>query len=95
MPICFSVSGGNLSFFCLDLASALQSSHDNTLRKGFQRLQENNKNIFEHSSGMQVRQRNVVGGPISSHHHQLQKISAQGYHRQGLNLKCSLFQKLC
>ncbi|VDN18594.1 unnamed protein product [Gongylonema pulchrum] len=47
----------------LDLAAEL-ATHDSTLRKGFQRLQENNKNMFEHSPTQPVRQRSALAGPV-------------------------------
>lgn len=51
----------------------MQSAQDNTLRKGFQRLQENNKNMFEHSPSQPIRQRSALAGPIAlpsgQHHH--------------------------
>lgn len=79
-----------------EMAGVVQSSHDNTLRKGFQRLQENNKNMFEHSPTQPVRQRSGLAGPVmvagSQHHHiqhQQQKhpSTSQAYHRPS-NLFC-------
>uniref|UniRef100_A0A915A6H1 non-specific serine/threonine protein kinase n=1 Tax=Parascaris univalens TaxID=6257 RepID=A0A915A6H1_PARUN len=76
-----------------EMASIMQPGHENTLRKGFQRLQENNRNMFEHSPGGQPpRQRIAAGGPLalssSGHHHhsshqqQLKHpSSSQSYHR--------------
>uniref|UniRef100_A0A1I8E8F6 non-specific serine/threonine protein kinase n=1 Tax=Wuchereria bancrofti TaxID=6293 RepID=A0A1I8E8F6_WUCBA len=56
-----------------ELAGVVQSTQDNTLRKGFQRLQENNKNMFEHSPSQPIRQRSALAGPIvlpsGQHHH--------------------------
>ncbi|KHN82631.1 Serine/threonine-protein kinase mig-15 [Toxocara canis] len=81
-----------------EMASIMQSGHENTLRKGFQRLQENNKNMFEHSPGGQPgRQRIQTGGPLalssSGHHHhsphqqQLKHPStSQSYHRPTFGL---------
>uniref|UniRef100_F1KTH6 non-specific serine/threonine protein kinase n=1 Tax=Ascaris suum TaxID=6253 RepID=F1KTH6_ASCSU len=80
------------------MASIMQPGHENTLRKGFQRLQENNRNMFEHSPGGQPpRQRVSAGGPLalssSGHHHhpshqqQLKHPStSQSYHRPTFGL---------
>uniref|UniRef100_A0A1I8ERI9 Protein kinase domain-containing protein n=1 Tax=Wuchereria bancrofti TaxID=6293 RepID=A0A1I8ERI9_WUCBA len=59
-----------------ELAGVVQSTQDNTLRKGFQRLQENNKNMFEHSPSQPIRQRSALAGPIvlqSGQHHSSQQ----------------------
>uniref|UniRef100_F1KQH9 non-specific serine/threonine protein kinase n=1 Tax=Ascaris suum TaxID=6253 RepID=F1KQH9_ASCSU len=81
-----------------EMASIMQPGHENTLRKGFQRLQENNRNMFEHSPGGQPpRQRVSAGGPLalssSGHHHhpshqqQLKHPStSQSYHRPTFGL---------
>uniref|UniRef100_A0A915A886 non-specific serine/threonine protein kinase n=2 Tax=Parascaris univalens TaxID=6257 RepID=A0A915A886_PARUN len=81
-----------------EMASIMQPGHENTLRKGFQRLQENNRNMFEHSPGGQPpRQRIAAGGPLalssSGHHHhsshqqQLKHpSSSQSYHRPTFGL---------
>lgn len=72
------------------MAGISQSAHDNTLRKGFQRLQENNKSMFEPSPSQPLRERAGVAGPIilqsGQHHHishQQQKhpSTSQGFHR--------------
>lgn len=83
----------------------MQSGHDSTLRKGFQRLQENNKNLLEHSSpnGQAFRTRMGVGsaiGPTASQHqapHQQQKHPSvsQDYLRPGKMPNENISRMIC
>ncbi|VDN03074.1 unnamed protein product [Thelazia callipaeda] len=72
-----------------ELAGVVQPVQDSTLRKGFQRLQENNKNMFEHSPSQPIRQRSALVGPVVlpsgqhhiSQHQQKHPSNSQAYHR--------------